>query len=67
MPLCSAGLFSGGSRSQNWHAWWFGALETGVVRTVMLPFMSFLTREKVVGPRRSGRRAVSFKDRVSWA
>lgn len=43
------------------------AAGSDVVRTVMLPFMSFLTREKVVGPRRSGSRAVSFRVRVSLA
>lgn len=66
--LCVALLyFLGEGRCQHRHVCLFEASRKGAVRTVMLPFMSLLTREKVVGPRRSGSLAVSFRVRGSSA
>lgn len=68
--LCVALLYflgKGRYQHQHRHVCLFEASRGGAVRTVMLPFMSFLTREKVVGPRRSGSQAVSFRARGSPA
>lgn len=64
--LCVALLyFLEGGGCQHWRVYPTGTRGKVAARTVMFPFMSFLTREKVVGPRRSGRRGVSFRVRGS--